>query len=104
MKHIRTFIALIVFVGVVRFLLSVSGVPNSIVRYASMSVIIAIGTIYYAFVCKTWFDRLKAAYFLILPYMIVEVLALGYTVLTDRQTIFHAREYSFGTTPLVHFF
>jgi hypothetical protein len=29
--------------------------------------------------------------------MIVEVAALGYTWASGRQTIFHAKEYSFGT-------
>jgi hypothetical protein len=32
----------------------------------------------------------------VLPYMIIEVAALGYTWATGRQTIFHAQEYSFG--------
>src|SRR5439155_2831270 len=55
-----------------------------------------------AVVSKTHKERLKAAYLLILPYMTIEVLALGYTWASGRQTIFHAQEYSFGTSIMVH--
>jgi len=49
-------------------------------------------------------DRLKAAYLLILPYMIIEALALGYTWASGRSTIFHTAEYSFGMGIVPHFF
>jgi hypothetical protein len=57
---------------------------------------------YFAIVTPTHKGRLKAAYLLVLPYMIIEVLALGYTWASGRQTIFHAAEYSFGTPIVVH--
>ena len=95
-KVMKGFIAAIVTVGVIRFVLSVSGLPNSTVKYVSMSVVILAGTIYFAFATPTHKGRLKDAYLLILPYLIVEVLALGYTWATGHQTIFHAEEYSLG--------
>ena len=102
-RAIKLFIAATLFVGAFRFALSVSGQPDSVVKYVSMTVIGVIGTVYCALVCKNWKQRLKSAYLLILPYMTVEVLALGYTLISRKPTIFHAPEYSFGTTPGLHF-
>src|SRR5437762_6001736 len=93
----KRFIIAIAAMGVVRFILSVNGVPNEIVKYFSMTVIMLLGTLYFAITTKTHKERLKAAYLLVMPYMTVEGLALGYTWLTGQQTIFHAAEYSFGT-------
>jgi len=95
-------IAAIAVMGVIRFVLTISGVPDSTVKYFSMTVIMMIATLYFAVVSRTHKERLKAAYLLILPYMTVEVLALGYTWASGRQTIFHAQEYSFGTSITVH--
>ena len=100
----KIFIAAILAVGAIRFTLSMAGAPNGIVRYASMTVIIFAGAVYFAIACETWRQRLKAAYLLILPYMTVEVAALGYGWATGVETIFHAHEYSFGTSLPVHFF
>src|SRR5262249_35298065 len=100
----KIFIAAIVAVGVVRFALSVGGLPNNVVKYVSMTAVITVGLIYFAFACNTWKERMKAAYLLILPYMIVEGAALGYSLATGTQTIFHAYEYSFGGTPLLYHF
>jgi hypothetical protein len=91
----KGFITAIVVVGVTRFVLSVSGLPNSTVKFVSMSVVIAAGALYFAIATPTHKGRLKDAYLLILPYLVVEVLALGYTWFTGHQTIFHAEEYSF---------
>jgi hypothetical protein len=98
----RVFMAAIFVMGVLRFVLTVSGQPNSLVKYFSMTAIILAGTIYFALATNTHKDRLKAAYLLILPYMIVEVAALGYTWATGRQTIFHAEEYSLGAPLSYH--
>ena len=98
----RGFIAAIFGVGVLRFILTVSGLPNSTVRYVSMSAVIAAGAVYFAIGTKTHKDRLYDTYLLILPYMIIEVLALGYTWLTGQQTIFHAAEYSMGFSIMWH--
>jgi hypothetical protein len=98
----KWFIIAIASMGVFRFILSVSGVPNEIAKYFSMTAIMLAGSIYFAAATTTHKERLKAAYLLVLPYLTVEVLALGYTWTTGRQTIFHAREYSMGTSIGVH--
>ena len=95
-KTMKGFITAIAAVGAIRFILSVSGLPDSTVKYVSMSVIIMIGTIYFALTTPTHKGRLKDAYLLILPYLVVEVLALSYTWITGHRTIFQADEYSMG--------
>jgi hypothetical protein len=101
-KATKVFIAAIVVMGVIRFVLTIAGLPNDVVKFFSMSAIITAGFVYFAVTTATHKARLKAAYFLFIPYMAVEVLALGYTWATGRQTIFHAKEYSFGTSIGVH--
>lgn len=96
----KLFMAAIAVMGVIRFVLTMAGLPNSVVKFASMTVIIGVGLVYFAVVSTTHKERLKAAYLLIVPYMIVEVAALGYTWASGHQTIFHAQEYSFGGTPI----
>lgn len=98
MRAMKIFMSAILAMGLIRFVLAVSGVPDSIVRYASMTAIILAGMIYFALASSSHKERLKDAYLLILPYMVVEVTALGYTWATGRQTIFHARDYNMGTT------
>jgi len=99
---LKLFMAAIVVMGVIRFLLTIAGVPNNVTKFASMTVIIMAGTIYFGAILRTHKERLKAAYLLILPYMIIEVAALGYTWASGRQTIFHAQEYSFGVGIRAH--
>ena len=101
-KTMKIFILAILAMGFVRFILNISGLPNSVVKFFSMTAIIVIGTVYFAIATTGHKERLKAAYLLILPYMIVEVLALGYTWATGRQTIFHAEEYSMGFSIAQH--
>jgi len=96
------FIGLIAAVGVIRFVLTMARVSNDVVKYASMTVIIMAGSLYFGFVSSTHKQRLKAAYLLILPYMLVEVAALSFTWATGRPTIFHAPEYSMGFGIVVH--
>lgn len=97
-SSIKWFMAFILLTGIARFALTVFGLPNTAIRFASMSVVIAIGAVYFAINSSTHMDRLKDAYLLILPYMSVEVAALLYTWWSGRPTIFHAAEYSFGTS------
>jgi hypothetical protein len=89
-------------VGVLRFILTVAGFPDSSVKYVSMTVVIFAGTVYFAFATGSHKERFFAAYLLILPYLLIEVAALGYTWATGHQTIFHAREYSFGFSIAQH--
>jgi|SRR5438093_8143172 len=101
-KTVKVFIVAIAVMGVVRFILDASGLPKDVVKYFSMSAIIIIGSVYFAIATETHKERLKASYLLVLPYMTVEVIALGYTWATGHQTIFHAAEYSMGTSIAVH--
>jgi hypothetical protein len=102
MKPMKLFVIGILAVGLIRFVLGVSGLPDGVVKYASMTAVILAGAVYFAVRSSSHLERLKAAFLLILPYMIVEVLALGYTWATGRRTIFHAREYNMGTSIGVH--
>ena len=100
---IAGFVVTIVAVGLIRFGLTVSGVPDALSRYASMTVVILAGCVYFGARKLPWRDLLKVSYFLILPYMAVEVAGIGYTWATGRSTIFHADRYSFGL-PIQHHF
>ena len=101
-KMMKGFIVAIAAMGVVRFALNIVGVPNDVVKYFSMTAVMILGSIYFAISTATHKERLKAAYFLVFPYMTIEVLALGYTWASGRQTIFHAAEYSMGFSLPVH--
>jgi len=92
----KGFIAAIFVLGVIRFVLTVTGVPDSIVKFSSMTVAIAVGTIYFALTTDTHKERLRASYLLLIPYMIIEVAALGYSWVSGNQNIFHSHDYSFG--------
>ena len=83
----KWFIAAIAAMGVIRFTLNQAGAPDSIVKYFSMTVIMIVGSVYFAIASTTHKERLKAAYLLVLPYMIVESLALGCTWTTGHPTI-----------------
>lgn len=101
-KTMKLFIPAIAAMGIVRFVLTLSGLPNEIVKYFSMTAIIIAGQIYFALTTTTHKERLKAAYLLVMPYMIIEVLALSYTWASGRPNIFHANEYSLGFSVRVH--
>src|SRR5262249_49172355 len=95
-------IATIAAVGLVRFLLDAGGVPRDIVKYVSMTAVMAACCIHCAVARRTHKERLKAAYLLVMPYMTIEVLAPSHTWATGRQTIFSAAEYSLGYSIGVH--
>jgi hypothetical protein len=92
----KGFIATIFALGIIRFVLTVAGLPDGFVKFFSMTVAIMAGTLYFAIATDTHKERLKASYLLVIPYMIIEVAALGYTWASGRQTIFHSHDYSFG--------
>jgi len=101
-SSMRGFMAGIAGVGVLRFILTVVGLPDSIVKYVSMTAVILAGTVYFAIATKSHKERLYASYLLILPYLVIEVAALSYTWATGQQTIFHSREYSLGFSIAQH--
>ena len=86
-----------------RFGLSISGVDNSLTRYASMTVVIVIAILYFASRPSQRRERLVISYLLVAPYMLVETLSLGYTWRTGTTTIFHTPPYTFGVGLPVHF-
>jgi len=98
----KIFAAAIVLMGVIRFVLTSSGLPDSTVKYFSMTAIIIAGTFYFALTTDTHKDRLKASYALLIPYMVIEVSVLGYEWASGHPTIFHAKEYNLGTSLPAH--
>lgn len=98
----KAFMAAIFGMGVIRFILTASGLPDSTVKYFSMTAVIALGALYFAVKTNTHRERLYAAFFLIIPYMIVEVAALAYTWATGHKTIFHSADYSLGLSIMQH--
>ena len=102
-NRITGFMVAIVAVGLVRFGLTVSGVPDHVAKYASMTVVIMAGCVYFGTRKLPWRTLLKTSYLLILPYMAVELAGIGYTWSTGRATIFHAPEYSFDLPIDTHF-
>ena len=96
------FAAAILTVGGLRFALTLSGVPDRLTTYSSMSVVILAGIIYFGIICTTWKDRLLAAAALYLPYTLVAVIGLGYTWETGRRTIFQPHEHMFGLSAGQH--
>ena len=98
----KVFIAAVLAMGVIRFALTISGLPDGIVKYFSMSVILLAGTLYFALRTDTHKERLWASYLLFFPYMIIEVAALGYTWVSGHPTIFHSTLYSRGFPLAAH--
>lgn len=93
----------ILLVGLVRFGLTVAGTPDQVTQYASMSVVILAGCVYFGVAGLKWKQLALVSYLLILPYMAVELAGIGYTWATGRATIFHVPQYSFGM-PIAHHF
>src|SRR5262245_13397715 len=98
------FVAAILIVGVLRVTLTLSGVPDRITTFFSISVVIAVGMIYFGVTCREWRDRMLAGYVLFVPYTLIAVPALGYTWVTGVPTIFQRHEHSMtGLTIGQHF-
>jgi hypothetical protein len=95
-------IALIAAMGLLRFILDAGGLPRGIVKYFSMTAVMIACSIYFAIATATHKERLKAAYLLVMPYMAIEVVALSYTWITGRQTVFSSVEYSLGYSVPLH--
>ena len=71
-KALKVFVIAIAAMGVLRFILTVSGLPNNVVKYFSMSAIMIVGLIYFAVVTSSHKERLKVSYLLVMPYMTVK--------------------------------
>ena len=97
------FMTAILIVGLVRFGLTVSGAPDGIAKYSSMTVVILAGCLYFGVQNLAWRDLARVSYLLALPYVAVELGAIGYTWATEKATIFHSHQYSFGLSIGLHF-
>jgi hypothetical protein len=93
------FMVAIILVGLVRFGLTVSGAPDEVSKYSSMTVVILAGCVYFGAARRSWKELLTVSYLLILPYMAVELAGIGYTWATGRTTIFHAPSTPSDCTP-----
>lgn len=102
--YLGTFVAAILLVGAVRFVLTVNGADDSVARWSSMTAVIGVAIVYYGLRTSTHRDRWVVAFALVVPYMIVETSALGFSWFTGTPTIFHSPPYSLGTDLRVHFF
>jgi hypothetical protein len=102
-RQVWWFVAAIVLAGAIRLGLTLIGVPNAVTKFASMSAVILVACFYLGWKTRSFKERLVVSYLLILPYMLVEVIGLGYTWASGRETIFHAPEYSLGSSINVHF-
>src|SRR2546427_3136182 len=97
-KTMKVFIVAIAAMGVVRLILDANDLPKDVVKYFSMTAIMIIGSVYFAIATATHKERLKDSYRLVMPYMTIEVIALGYTWVTGHETIFQVSVYSIGSS------
>src|SRR5437764_14375728 len=88
------FVTAILLVGVLRFGLTLSGVPDRVTTFFSISVVIAVGALYFGVTCREWRDRMLAAYVLIVPYTLIAVPPLGYLWITAQSTLFQRQQHS----------
>ena len=99
----RAFLALILIVGLARLLLSILGVPNSAVKFLSMTVLLLVGMLYYSVrVYTTGFGSYKQllpvlAFPVILAQLIV-ITGIVIAMVTGRDNIFSIPEFSPGKT------
>ena len=101
---VTAFVCAILLVGLLRLGLSLVGFPDQITTFLSMSVVILAGMVYFGATCFQWRDRYVAAYVLFVPYTVIAVSALGYTLFTGHPTIFQRHEHSMtGLTVGWHF-
>src|SRR5262245_7372316 len=97
-RQVWWFVAAIVLAGAIRLGLTLIGVPNAVTKFASMSGVTLIACFYFGWKARSFKERLVVAYLLILPYMLVEVIGLGYHWASVRETIFDAPEYTLGSS------
>ena len=97
----RAFLILIPLVGIARLVLSVNGVPNSTVRWVSMTGLMVIAVIYCAVrVHTTGFGSyrhlLVICALMNLTTQVVSIAGIVTARVSGRENIFSASEYSFG--------
>ena len=97
----RVILALVVAAFVVRLALSLAGVANTTARWISVTVVLLVGVVYYGVaVYRKGFGSYKQLYPLMLVQGIVGeglvALAIALAILTGRDNIYTAPEYSGG--------
>jgi hypothetical protein len=90
--------------GAFRAVLTLTEVLDDLTRFASMTVVILAGRVFFARRGTEVRERLFISYALVIPYMLIEVPALGYTWWSGRTTIFHTPPYTLGTPIEIHFY
>jgi hypothetical protein len=90
-------------VGLLRFALDIFGAPANVTKVASMTAVMLAGCIYFGLRARSYRELWKFAYVLILPYMLIELAAIGYAWASGLPSIFHTPEYSFNSPIHIHF-
>jgi len=105
-EQAKWWVVAIICVGAARIVLTTFGLPNQQVRFASMTAVMAAGSVYLSIWCSrhgwSYWDLFIFSYFITVPYMAVEVVGLSLAGLSGRPNIFHAPEYSLGTPLWIH--
>lgn len=99
----KLFLGLILMVGIARLALSLGGVPNSTVKWFSISAVIWIGVLYYAIRVHTTgfgsYKQLLPIVFLMQAVVAQPVIVAGIVIaiFTGTDNIYSTPEYSFGS-------
>ena len=98
----KPFLSLILVVGIVRFVLSFAGVPNSAAKWFSITVVMWIGGLYYAVRIHTsgfgsYKHLLPICVLQSLTAQVIIVPAIILAIFTGHDNIYSAPEFSFGS-------
>jgi hypothetical protein len=97
----KVFLILIPIAGITRLALSLSGEPNSSVKWVSVTALVSIGTIYYAIRVHmarfgSYKQLLAICFLLNLSAQVVVVFGIILAIVTGTNNIFSSPEYAFG--------
>ncbi len=98
----KLFLILIPVIGVARLSLSLGGIPNSTVRWLSMTVAVWIGVIYYSIRIHTsGFGSYKQLFPVIaslnLAAQVIAITAIAIAIFSGNNNVFSSPEFAFGT-------
>ena len=98
----KPFLSLILVVGIVRFVLSVAGVPNSAAKWFSITAVMWIGVLYYSVRVHTsgfgsYKHLLPICVLQSLTAQVIIVPAIILAIFTGHDNIYSAPEFSFGS-------
>jgi hypothetical protein len=97
----KVFLILIPIAGITRLALSLSGEPNSSVKWVSVTALVSIGTIYYAVRVHmarfgSYKQLLAICFLLNLSAQVVIIFGIVLAIVTGTSNIFSSPEYAFG--------